>query len=72
VGGNRELVKDGLNGIVVPPGDAERLANAIVMLINDPTLRLRMGKESLRLARSIFMSDKAVRAYEDFYLNLVS
>jgi glycosyltransferase involved in cell wall biosynthesis len=69
VGGNRELVKDGLNGIVVPPGDPERLANAIIMLINDPTLRLRMGKESLRLARSLFNLGKTVRAYEDLYQN---
>jgi glycosyltransferase involved in cell wall biosynthesis len=72
VGGNRELVKDGLNGIVVRPGDPERLANAIIMLINDPTLRLRMGKESLRLAQSLFNFDKIVSAYEDLYQNYVS
>ena len=72
VGGNRELVKDGLNGIVVRPGDPERLANAIIMLINDPTLRLRMGKESLRLARSLFNLGKTVRAYQDLYQNYVS
>lgn len=69
VGGNRELVKDGLNGILVPPGDPERLANAIIILIKDPTLRLRMGKESLRLARSLFDFGKTVRAYEDLYQN---
>ena len=69
VGGNRELVKDGLNGIVVRPGDPERLANAIIMLINDPTLRLRMGKESLRLAQSLFNLGKTVRAYQDLYQN---
>ncbi len=38
-----EMVKDGVNGLVVPPNDAEALANALVSLINQPALRQKLG-----------------------------
>lgn len=44
------LVKDGINGILVPPRDAEKLALAIERLVSSPTLRMQFGKENKRLA----------------------
>lgn len=43
VGGNVQLVEDGVNGLLVPPGDAPALASAITRLALDPELRGRMG-----------------------------
>jgi L-malate glycosyltransferase len=43
VGGNQDLVTDGDNGLLVPPGDAAALAAAIRRLIRDPALARRMG-----------------------------
>lgn len=42
-GGNAELVEDGVSGLVVPPGDARALAEAIARLCRDPKLRQKMG-----------------------------
>jgi len=42
-GGIPELVRDGIDGILVDPGDVRWLAEAIVSLLNDPQLRERMG-----------------------------
>lgn len=45
-----ELVEDGVTGILVPPGNAEALAEAIERLSRDPKLRARMtaaGREKV-------------------------
>lgn len=44
IGGVPETVDDGINGILVPPGDASELSRAILHLASDPALRDRMGK----------------------------
>ena len=41
--GCREVVRDGIEGFLVPSGDAEAAARALVRLANDPALRARMG-----------------------------
>jgi glycosyltransferase involved in cell wall biosynthesis len=43
VPGCRHFVRDGVEGLVVPPGDAEALANALERLATDPDLRQRLG-----------------------------
>ena len=46
VGGNPELVSDGVNGLLVPPGDASALAKALLSLANDPERVRQMGAAS--------------------------
>lgn len=43
VGGIPELVRDGVDGILVDAGDVKALSRAIIMLLDDPVLRKRMG-----------------------------
>jgi glycosyltransferase involved in cell wall biosynthesis/ribosomal protein S18 acetylase RimI-like enzyme len=42
--GCREVVRDGVEGVVVPPRDPARLAEAVSTLVADPALRDRMGR----------------------------
>lgn len=44
VDGIPELVSDGVTGLLVPPADANALADAIQRLISSPELRLRFGR----------------------------
>jgi len=44
VGGIPELVRDGTDGILVRPGDVRGLAEAVTMLLKNPTLRKEMGQ----------------------------
>lgn len=42
------LVRDGHNGLIVPAGDSDALANAMVRLAGDPELRARLGAAGAR------------------------
>ncbi|MEU6244542.1 stealth conserved region 3 domain-containing protein [Streptomyces sp. NPDC047024] len=45
--GPREVVIDGQTGVLVPPGDTDALASALMLLIEDDELRRRMGAAAL-------------------------
>jgi glycosyltransferase involved in cell wall biosynthesis len=48
IAGIPELVRDGASGLLVPPGDPDALAGAILAMIRDPELRLRLAREGRR------------------------
>ncbi|HWP38075.1 MAG TPA: glycosyltransferase family 4 protein [Gemmatimonadales bacterium] len=50
VAGSRDVVRNGINGLVVPQKDPAALAHAILQLAGDPALRRRFGQASRRLA----------------------
>ncbi|WP_026329069.1 glycosyltransferase family 4 protein [Thermus scotoductus] len=52
--GCRETVVPGVNGFLVPPRDAQALAEAMERFIHEPDLIVRMGQESRRLAEERF------------------
>ena len=58
VPGCREVVQDGVNGFLVPPENAQKLANALEILAEDSHLRERMGRESLKRAEMYFSEEK--------------
>jgi len=43
VPGCRHFVRDGIEGLIVPPGDADALADALERLAGDPALQRRLG-----------------------------
>jgi glycosyltransferase involved in cell wall biosynthesis len=43
IAGIPELIEDGVGGLLVPPGRADRLAEAIAKVIDDPELGRRLG-----------------------------
>ena len=55
--GCREVVSDGINGYLVPIKDSKQLSFAIQKLIENKDLRVKMGKESFRIAKSQFASE---------------
>jgi glycosyltransferase involved in cell wall biosynthesis len=41
-----DMVIDGVNGFIVPPGNPAAIAEKVVLLLKDEPLRLRMGNDS--------------------------
>lgn len=70
VGGIPDLVTDGVNGIVTAAGDKESIRMAMQRLIEDETLRTRMGDASGRLAEN-FYPEKIERDLTGLYLELL-
>ncbi|HEX5419428.1 MAG TPA: glycosyltransferase family 4 protein [Gammaproteobacteria bacterium] len=60
VGGSPELVVHGSSGLVVPPGDADALAAAVLELYRDPDLRARLGAEAKRRIAADFNAETTV------------
>ena len=71
VGGVPELVRDGDTGVLVPPGDAVALANALRPLVADENRRRSLGDAASRSARSEFSVEAYVRRAEDLYESLL-
>jgi len=66
-GGNGELVGDGETGLVVPPGDVGALANALSRLLDDPTLRHRLGSAARQRVLDHFTTEQRVDKLEALY-----
>ena len=57
-GGARETIENGVNGILVPVGDKERMKEAMIKVLSDPEFAEKLGKEGSKLKEKI--SSKAV------------
>ena len=67
VGGIPEIIRDQDTGLLVDPGNATDLANAIDVLLNEPEKAARFGANGARDARDRFGVKQHVSAYLDFY-----
>jgi len=72
VGGNREIVLEGTTGFLVPPGNPEALALAMVHLMSLPEeKRLAMGRKARELVVERFSLEKVVDLWEALYEKLL-
>jgi glycosyltransferase involved in cell wall biosynthesis len=70
VGGIPEGVKDGVQGLLVPPSRPDLLAHAVVTLVRDPQLRARMSEAAADRGRAFDIRDSA-RTVERHYRAVV-
>jgi len=60
ISGIPELIRDGVNGLLVPPQDPVRLAGALERLLLDPSLRRKLGDQAAEDVRERFDRRKNV------------
>ena len=70
VGGNPELVRDGVDGLLVPRGDHAACARAILRLLADTELAARLGAAARARAEEAFSLARTVDRYYRLYRRL--
>ena len=70
VPGCRDAIEPDKTGLLIPVQDAQALANAIQLLIENPDLRKSMGKAGRELAGREFAIERVVDAHLDIYKRL--
>lgn len=66
------LVRDGENGLLAPPGDADALARNIIKLVDDAELRRDMGRAGREIVVEEFRSSEAAASLLEVYGRAVS
>lgn len=71
VGGIPELVRDGVDGLLVPAGDATALATAITRISVDGSLRDDMGRTARRRVEAMFSREAVLPRLEAMYQSMM-
>jgi glycosyltransferase involved in cell wall biosynthesis len=71
-GGMPEIIENGKDGILVAPEDARALADALLTLLRDSTLRKRIAANGRSTVTDRFLLDRTVAAYEKLFEGLVA
>jgi glycosyltransferase involved in cell wall biosynthesis len=72
VGGARELLDDGVQGVIIPSKDTAALAGAVSGLVRNRDRRLAMGRAARERVQARFTLETMVRAYEQVYEQVAS
>ena len=72
VGGIPDLIDQGINGLLVRPGDARELADALERVLSDNGLAKKLGKEGRKKIKDQFSADVMVRSIEKLYRELLA
>ena len=72
VGGTPEVVRNGLNGMLVPPGDPAALSDGILKLCVDDAQRLALGAAGRRFMQEHFSFAAQAEAYQRLFARLLA
>lgn len=71
VGGNPELVEDGVTGLLVPPADVSALAEAMQSLLSNTETAMALGAAGMKLVTARFTVETMVHKHEQLYGKLM-
>jgi L-malate glycosyltransferase len=70
VGGNPEIVRDNVDGLLAPRGDDAALAEAMLALLSDPERAAAMGRAGADHVHTRYRLEDTVRRYDQLYRRL--
>lgn len=71
VGGMKEVVKDGVTGILCQPGSPDSFRESLESLLNDKRLRENMGEAGLERLNELFTEEKMCEICEKIFRNVI-
>ena len=71
VGGNAEIIEDGVTGLLVPPQDSEALAAAVLRLLRNPDLARRLAKDGHEYVRQNYSFERLIEQVDNLYTELL-
>jgi glycosyltransferase involved in cell wall biosynthesis len=71
IGGHKELIEHGHNGLLFPPGNISSLIEAIESLLDNDELRLNLEKQGVSMAREAYSWERTTANYFDLYAGVL-
>jgi hypothetical protein len=72
VGGAAEIIEDGVNGLLAPPGRPEQLRDCIAQLVEDDALRGKMGRNARRTYERSYTTKLMIDRLETYYRDVLA
>lgn len=70
VDGQIDIVKDGITGFLIKPGNIQQMANKILLLALNENLRLSFSKESKKCIDNTYTTEYMIKQHEQLYLSI--
>ena len=71
VGGNPEIIRDGIDGLLAPRKDSDKLAECYIQLLSDPDKRTQFAESAYERAVERYSLDKTINEYLQRYTQAV-
>jgi L-malate glycosyltransferase len=71
VGGNTEVIEEGVSGLLIPAGDSNALAEALIRLLDDEDLAQQLARNGQKSVREKFSFESLTRNVESLYTELL-
>ena len=72
VDGQREIIKNGINGFLISPYDIEAIQEKILLLTSDNKLKQKMSKNAKNCIDKTFSIDYMIKQHENLYLSSIN
>src|SRR5438445_11610719 len=72
IGGNSEIIRDGITGFLVPPQDSQTLSSALLRLLREPALARRVAESGQAYVRENFSFERLIEEVDSLYSELLA
>ena len=72
VGGNSEIIRDGITGLLVPPQDSQALSSALLRLLREPVLARCVAESGQAYVRENFSFERLIEEVDSLYSELLA